>query len=222
MKPKKVSRQFRTGLFITFEGGECSGKSTQSLLLYKALQASGIKSILTKEPGGTKAGCHIRNILLDSKFVLTANTQLLLHVASRCEHLSEVILPALNDGAVVICDRFMDSTVAYQSYGYGISADILNALHKTFANNIKPDITFIMDIKFSTFKSRIQSKHKTSDSDRYEALPDAFHKKVLSGFREIAAKYPKRCVLINADASIDQIFDSVKNYTMNSLTIGQS
>jgi len=206
-----------SSIFITFEGCECSGKSTQSKLLYNWMLENNKKAILTKEPGGTKTSEELRQILLDKTKKLEPKSELLLHVASRIEHVTDVILPALQDKINVICDRFADSTMAYQAYGHQLSVDLAEHLHKTFLNDIQPDITFIFDLKFETFKKRVMEKHLGSNSnDRYETFPEDFHKRVMNGFKKIVQQNPDRCVLIDAnDKSIQDIHKEILHLLSN-------
>lgn len=203
-------------LFITFEGCEGSGKSTQSRLLFDWLQENNIDAILTREPGGTKTAEVIRNLLLDSTIKLEMYSQLLLHYVSRIEHVHDVIAPALAQNKVVICDRYVDSTVAYQHYGYGIDIDLIDSLHKKFLNDLLPDITFVLDIEFAEFEKRMLKKHNSKD--RYEQLPDAFHQKVLHGFRSIAAQNPSRCKVITSSRTVRDVHNAIAELTSNSLT----
>lgn len=208
-----MNQQNQKSLFITFEGGECTGKSTQADLLQKALKRAKINSVITKEPGGTKAGQEIRELLLNSQAKLTTHSQLLLLVAARAQHLHEVILPSLKASKTVVCDRFFDSTMAYQSYAHGVPRHLLGMLHKEFVENIEPDLTFVFDVAFTTFKKRMKAKHaaQPAAADRYESLPDSFHKKVLDGFRNIAAQNQRRCILIDTNKhSEKEVHECVK------------
>jgi len=202
--------------FITFEGCEGSGKSTQSRLLLEWLQDNNIDAILTREPGGTKTAEVIRSLLLDSTIKLEMYSQLLLHYVSRIEHVHDVIVPALAQNKVVICDRYVDSTIAYQHYGYGIDMDLIDNLHKKFLDNLLPDLTFVLDIEFSEFEKRMLKKHNSKD--RYEQLPDAFHQKVLRGFRSVAAQNPSRCKIITSSHTIRDVHSTITNLTSSSLT----
>jgi dTMP kinase len=201
--------------FITFEGCECSGKSTQSRLLYDWLVSTGKQAILTKEPGGTKTADELRQFLLNKEKKLDVRSEALLHIAARIEHVTDVILPSTKLGTTVICDRFADSTLAYQGYGHGMSIDFLKSLHKTLLNDLQPSITFILDIDLDTFKARLKTKHEGSNNnDRYETLPEAFHMKVMNGFREIAKQNPTRCILIDArNKSIEGIHQEILGHT---------
>ncbi|NRA73818.1 MAG: dTMP kinase [Rickettsiales bacterium] len=197
--------------FITFEGCECSGKSTQSRLLYEWFVKNNKKAILTKEPGGTDTADELRSILLDKNKKLDSRSELMLHMASRIEHVVDVILPSLKNGTSIICDRFVDSTIAYQGYGHGLSVDLIKQLHKTFLDDIQPSITFIFDLEFATFQKRVERKHmRLSNDDRYETLSTEFHKRVIRGFKEIAEQNPNRCILIDTNGkSIRTIHEEI-------------
>ena len=197
-------------MFITFEGCEGSGKSTQSRMLFDHLKSQGKEAILTREPGGTEASERFREILLDKHLHLEAQTQLLLHTAARVEHVTQVILPALKDGAIVICDRFIDSTVAYQHYGNGVDVDLIEFLHQKCVHNLMPDKTFILDIDFDEMSIRV--KNRGGASDRYESMALDFHKKVIAGFREIAALNKDRCSLIHSSPNKAETFKSIMEY----------
>lgn len=200
-------------LFITFEGCEGSGKSTQSKILYDALLAEGLQCVHTREPGGTKSAETIRGLLLDKELKLETKSQLLLHFVARLEHIHDVILPSLNQGKIVICDRYVDSTMAYQSYAGEEDPQLVKLLHEKFIDNLMPKITFIMDVPLETSLRRI--KKKQNSSDRYENLDQKFHENIVYGFREIAKNNPKRCIMLDASQSIDVvstiIFDKVSS-----------
>jgi dTMP kinase len=146
-------------LFITFEGCEGCGKSTHSKLLSQFFSKNNINSVLTREPGGTAAAEKMRALLLDQNLSLEHSSELLLHFAARIEHVNNVIIPSLKENNVVICDRFYDSTIAYQHYGHGLNLEVMNQMHKIFLDNITPDITFLLDISDDVF---FQRKHKKS------------------------------------------------------------
>jgi dTMP kinase len=186
-------------LFITFEGCESSGKTTHSRLLFNWLQQNQINALLTREPGGTSTAEQIRTILLDNNTQLNVKSQLLLHFASRIEHVENVIKPALANNKIVICDRFFDSTIAYQHYGHGLDLSFIKKMHKELLDNITPNLTFILNVNFVQYKKRMAKKH--TKNDRYETLSDDYHKKVISGFKKIAAKNPDRCISIDSSDS---------------------
>jgi dTMP kinase len=194
-------------LFITFEGCEGSGKSTQSKLLHKWFLDSKMDTVMTREPGGTKTAEKIRDILLDKDIKLETNSQLLLHFASRIEHCSDIIKPALLAGKNVICDRFLDSTIAYQHYGHGIDINLIYKMHEALLDNIMPDITFILDIGLEKHIQRMEKR--TRNKDRYESLDISFHQKVIEGFRDITKIYPKRCYLIDSSHPVEETHNTI-------------
>jgi dTMP kinase len=191
----------KPGLFITFEGGECSGKTTQSRLLFEWLKAQGREVLLTREPGGTKLGEELRKLALDPTTDINPKTQLLLHLGARIEHVETVILPALTQGYVVICDRFLDSTIAYQHYGHGIDKALILEIHKKWMHNLMPDKTFLLSSNLSLLATRMKDKQ----ADRYESLPEEFHTNVLQGFHQIAVQDKNRFVSIDSSMSIQDI-----------------
>jgi len=192
--------------FFTFEGGEGSGKSTQAKLLQQAFEESGIESIFTREPGGTENAEIIRDLLLHSKADFYPITQLLLHNASRYEHVKDKIIPALRQGKVVVCDRFVDSTMAYQGYGHKLGKKFPALLHNMFMENVIPNLTFILDIDPKIGLERAKSRNQL---DNYEKLDFSFHTRVREGFLEIAKNAPNRCVVISADDSSKAIHQRI-------------
>ena len=191
------------GLFVSFEGIEGTGKTIQSRLLYEYLVKNGYNVILTEEPGGTRIGLKIRDVLLSvENKEITPVTELLLYNASRAQHLKELILPALNEGGIVITDRFSDSTVAYQGYGRGIDSKLIDSLERMVTEDLKPDITLLLDLDAETGLLRNKGINKT---DRLELEDLKFHKKVRDGYLQIAAREPERIKLIDGSGSIEEI-----------------
>ena len=191
------------GLFISFEGIEGTGKTIQSKLLYEHFKKTGYTVILTEEPGGTRIGLKIRDVLLSvENKEITPVTELLLYNASRAQHLKELILPALNEGGIVITDRFSDSTVAYQGYGRGIDLKLIDSLERMVTEGLKPDITLLLDLDAETGLLRNKGINKT---DRLELEDLKFHKKVRAGYLQIAAREPERIKLIDGSGSIEEI-----------------
>ncbi|MBO7245124.1 MAG: dTMP kinase [Alphaproteobacteria bacterium] len=196
------------GLFITFEGGEGSGKSTQIKLLKEYFEKKGKNVVLTREPGGSEGAEEIRHILLkggtdrwDKK------TEILLFLAARRDHLTKKVWPALEKGDVVLSDRFHDSTVAYQCFGYGydakIETDIL-ALYQFISDGFKPDLTIVLDI--APEKGIQRSKARLgNDEQRFEQMDLSFHQNIRQAFLTLARNEPERFIVINADQSIEQI-----------------
>jgi dTMP kinase len=194
-------------MFITFEGGEGNGKSTQSKILYEKLKGSGKKCILTHEPGGTEVGELICKILKsEHSEPISAETELLLFNASRSQLIEQVILPALNDDAIVICDRYTDSTLAYQGYARGLDLETVRKANVLGSHGIVPDLTFFFDMDPKSSFSRIKTK-----LDRIEKESLAFHEKVRKGFKAIVKAEPKRFVTIDASRSIEEISEIIWN-----------
>lgn len=197
----------KKGIFISCEGIEGSGKSTQARLLYEYLKGKGFEVILTEEPGGTQIGLKIREILLSLEYrEISSMTELLLYNASRSQHIQEVILPAIHRGAIVITDRFSDSTVAYQGYGRGIDLNLIDSLDRISTKNLRPDITILLDVDVEIGLKRNTGIQKT---DRLELEDIEFHKKVRKGYLEIAAEEPERIRLIDASAGLEEIYSKI-------------
>ncbi len=202
------------GIFVSFEGIEGTGKSTQARLLSEYLTGKGLRVIKTEEPGGTRISLKIREILLslDSRG-MDHVTELLLYNASRSQHIKEVIMPALERGDVVITDRFSDSTVAYQGYGRDIDLKLIDSLDKISTGGLKPDITILLDIDVETGLRRNKEINK---NDRLEQEDIVFHQKVRSGFIKIAEREPERVKMIDCFDGIDavhkKVVDMVKGF----------
>ncbi len=189
--------------FITFEGIEGSGKSTQTKKLYEFFLNKKLDVILTREPGGCVASEKIREILIDDNIPkLEAKTELLLNFAARLEHVEKLIKPALLQNKTVICDRFFDSSYAYQGSAFGLGFEAVDEIRKNTIGDFKPEITFLIDIPVDLAFSRIDGR---SGNNRYEKLGFDFHQKVRNGFLELAKDNP-RIKIINGDQKIDEIF----------------
>lgn len=202
------------GTFITFEGGEGSGKSVQLRLLAEHLRASGAQVATTREPGGTEIGKEIRRLLVEgSKDKFDEITEILLFYADRRIDLTRVILPALQEGKFVLSDRFNDSTIAYQFYGSGKFADtgIMDMLYQTVAGSLKPDITFLLDIEPRLGLKRSFDKAGTMANKelRFENVDISFHKRLRNGYLQMAAKEPERFVVIDASGSIEEVHAAI-------------
>lgn len=196
------------GVLITFEGGEGSGKSTQVRCLVARLAAAGADVVATREPGGSAAAERIRTLLLtpaDPPF--SPLTEAILHNAARCEHVITLIKPALASGRWVVCDRFADSTLAYQGDGMGVDRQTLLAMQKLVTAGVAPDLTFILDLAVETGLARAARRNPVAD--RYQHLDVAFHRRVREGFLAIARREPHRCVVIDATAAEEVIADQV-------------
>lgn len=181
-------------MFITFEGGEGSGKSTQVKLLAAYFKKLGREVVVTREPGGTETAEKIRDILL-GECKLTPAEQCFLNFAARIDHVETLIKPALKRGAVVICDRFFDSTYAYQGYAQGFSMRTIRSIHKTAIGAFKPDITIILDVDPLVGKKRTT---KRGAQNHYDKEKLEFHQAIRKAFLDIAKKNKKRCVVISS------------------------
>jgi dTMP kinase len=199
----------KKSLFITFEGLDGSGKTTQIKLLYDYLKGKGLDVVTAVEPGGTVIGRKIRKILLDEyNHEMSYKAETFLFLASRAELVSKVISPALSKGRTVICDRFFDSTIVYQGIARGLGVDKILDMSLWATGGIVPDITFLLSIKADKGKKRMDSASKKRD--RMELEKDNFRKKVYQGYLNIAGKYKDRFVVIDGEKKIEDIFEEVK------------
>ena len=194
------------GKFITFEGIEGAGKTTTINMISTFLQENSLDCIVTREPGGTVIGEKIRDILLDNKSKLDDKSELLLMFAARNQHINEVIKPALKDNKWVICDRYIDASLAYQGYGRGIELNTISNLINTYAEDVMPDITFLLDIDVTSAFSRFE---KNREKDRFENLNIDFFEKVRLGYIDIANKNPKRIKVIDAKKNSESIANEI-------------
>ena len=193
------------GKFISLEGVDGSGKTTQLRLLADALAARGIACLSTFEPGGTTLGRQIRQALLrvsDQKVEPLA--ELLLFAAARAQHVSELISPALESGRVVLCDRFIDATVAYQGYGRGIDLELINRLNQLATGGLKPDLTVVLDIPVATGLERAADRMGNGEWNRLDREPVEFHERVREGYEEIAKAEPSRVRVVDASGSEEE------------------
>ena len=195
----------KKGVFITFEGGEGVGKSTQVKILTQSLANKCINVIYTREPGGSEGAEDIRELLVKGGTdKWQPMTEALLHNAARAEHLKSKILPAINDGAWVVCDRYADSTLAYQGYGQGVDKQTLLELHKISTGDFWPDLTIILDGN-KLERAQAREEESSNKEDRYERMGEDFHAKLQNSFRDIAVSNPNRCVLIACEGSIEEM-----------------
>lgn len=200
------------GVFITLEGGEGTGKSTQAKLLQQALAAAGVDAVTTREPGGTPQAERIRQILTHrDSGTFDPMTEALLLFAARREHLVQKIWPSLEGGQWVISDRFADSSRAFQGYGMGLDMNVIESLYKTVAGDFHPDLTFIFDIdpEVGLGRSMQRLQQSAGQEDRYERMGLAFHQRLRNGFLEIAKAFPARCVIIDAAQDVAVIHQQV-------------
>lgn len=196
------------GLFITFEGSEGSGKSTQMELIGQYLKNKKKTVLFVREPGGVEISEKIRGILLDAgNKAMAPSCEMLLYMAARAQLVEEVIAPALNKGKAVICDRFLDSTVVYQGYGHQMDLAFIKKVGTFATRGIKPDLTFIFDIDAKKGLARIKRA-----KDRIEQRAMAYHSRVRAGYLDIAKKEPKRIKVINSDQTIEDIHQQVRQH----------
>jgi dTMP kinase len=197
------------GTFITFEGGEGGGKSTQVKRLAGVLQKQAYNVLLTREPGGATGAELIRGLLLQGDpGRWDGTTEMLLHYAARRDHMAQTVWPALARGQVVISDRFADSTMAYQGFGHGLDRNSIAAVHHASLGDFQPDLTLILDLPVEIGLARALSRPdmaKSSAEDRYERMGKDFHERLRQGFLTIAHENPKRCKVIDASRDIDSI-----------------
>ena len=181
------------GKFITFEGCEGSGKSTQLRLLSEKLSAKGVDFILTREPGGSEIAEEIRKIILNGKYTaMTAECEALLYAAARVQHLREIVKPALDAGKLVICDRYVDSSFAYQGVAHGLGLEFIESINAYALENFTPDLTVFLNIAPADAFVR---KHGADENDRMEQLGMAFHTRVYEGYCRLLEKYPRICAV---------------------------
>ncbi len=197
-------------MFITFEGIEGSGKTTQIKRIGAAMQAKGVSHVITREPGGTSIGQKIRSILLDPQNKeIDPTTELLLYTSDRSQHIMQVIAPALTAGHIVLCDRFFDATLVYQGYARGLDIDKIKALHHLACKGLKPDITFLFDLTPADGLSRAWQEIKNGARDnsetRFEEETLLFHEKVREGYLTLANLEPERFRIIDATHDRDSI-----------------
>ena len=200
------------GRFITFEGGEGCGKSTQVRRLKEALEREGIEVVLTREPGGTWLSEEIRHLIKDQATDAPCDrSELLLFLAARAQLVRNVIRPALEAGKWVVSDRFSDSTLAYQGYGRGLPLDILRTANDFACDGLKPDLTLLLDVAPETAAARMRGREAATNTtaDRIERAGDAFHARLRIGFAELAKAEPGRIVTIDANGTPDEVWEGV-------------
>jgi dTMP kinase len=199
-------------MFITFEGPDGSGKTTQSKLLANYLEAQGKQVLWTREPGGSVIGQKLRTLLLEDKSLkLDPLTELFLFAADRAEHVRSVIKPALALGKIVVCDRYIDSTTAYQSGGRGFDRQMVTTLNLLSTEGLAPDKTFIIDVPSEVGLARVQTQRGVADKFEAEAL--GFHQRVRSMYLNIAQEQAQRCIVIDGTQPIEAIFTQISSHT---------
>ena len=200
------------GKFITFEGGEGCGKSTQVKRLKDALEKDGIRVLLTREPGGTWLSEQIRTLIKDQDTDAPCDrSELLLFLAARAQLVKNVIRPALESGTWVVSDRFSDSTLAYQGYGRGLPLDELRQMNDFACDGLKPDLTLLLEVAPETAASRMRRREAATQTtaDRLELAGDDFHARLRRGFAELAKAEPERIVTIDANGGVDEVWESI-------------
>lgn len=209
------------GIFITLEGGEGAGKSTQISLLADVLRAMGRDVVITREPGGTPEAEKIRDFLVKRDGGnWTPMAECMLLYAARQMHVENLIKPALTQGKIVVCDRFSDSTRAYQSFGHGLPLETIEQIDHLALSGFKPDLTFILDLPVETGLARAGKRMSADQSqeDRFEKLGTGFHERLRQGYLQIAKANPERCIIIDATRSIDQIAADLAKHVQERLT----
>lgn len=209
------------GLFITLEGGEGSGKSTQIKRLKDRLDARGYEVVVTREPGGTPEAETIRNLLVQREGGhWTPMAEILLFFVARTMHVEDLIKPALAAGKIVLCDRFTDSTRAYQSAGHGLPPEKVDGINDLVLEGFAPDLTFMLDIDPAAgLKRSLKANDEggTATEDRFERLDLSFHENLRQGFLDIAAREPERCRVIDAAQGLDEITDEMERAILDKL-----
>lgn len=193
------------GLFITFEGADGSGKTTQLNNVKAFLEQKGFDVVVTREPGALEIGQKIRNILLHHDGIVADRCEMFLFLADRAQHVETFIKPAIEEGKIVLCDRHVDSTIAYQGYGRGQDIQLLKDLNKMAVNGLTPDLTLVFDVSTEVAQERVGS-----EKDRMESAGIEFHKKVRNGYLELQKQECDRIKLVNANNSIEKVFEDTK------------
>lgn len=195
------------GLFITFEGPDGAGKTTQVQKFAEALSQQGYDVLLTREPGGTPISDKVRELILTPEHQeMDDTTEVLLYAASRAQHVHEKVIPSLQNGKIVICDRFVDASIAYQGYGLGIPVEEVEQINRFATSGLVPDRTYMLDVPVAEGKARLLAR---SGLDRIEQKGEAYHERVREGFRTLAAQHPERIRVVNAYRSIEVIADEI-------------
>lgn len=209
--------EFKKGYFITFEGADGCGKTTQIELLDKFLKEKGLKTLVTLEPGASDLGKDLRQILLHYEKPVSDEAEMFMYLADRAQHAQMIIKPALEDKKIVLCDRYTDSTVAYQGYGREGDIEQINILNKIATKGLKSDLTILFDVESEIAQSRLG---KTKD--RLESQGMEFHKKVRKGYLELAKQEPQRIKVIDANKSINEVWHDVKKIVEELLGLWKS
>ncbi|HXW51319.1 MAG TPA: dTMP kinase [Candidatus Acidoferrales bacterium] len=197
-------------MFVTFEGIEGAGKTTQVRLLHEALEATTIPFVFTREPGGTPLGEKIRELLIDPLGQMSPEAEALLLSASRAELVDKVIEPALREGRLVVCDRFWDATIAYQGYGRKLPIDALMQLTMFAARRLSPDLTFLLDVPLEVSRRRLRGR----DADRLENEAAVFHERVAAGYRLLSAAEPERFVVLDGTLPQEALAATIRTHVL--------
>ncbi len=206
--------ELKKGFFITFEGADGCGKTTQIKLLNEWLNKKNYKTIVTLEPGATDLGKNLRQILLHYEKPVSDEAEMFMYLADRAQHAQMIIKPALEDKTIVLCDRYTDSTVAYQGYGRNGNIEKINTLNEIATKGLKSDLTLLFDVESEIAQSRLG---KTKD--RLESQGIQFHKKVRNGYLELAKQNPERIKIIDANKTIEEVFSDVQKIIGELLSI---
>jgi dTMP kinase len=202
-------------MFITFEGPEGSGKSTQLPLLAQFLEESGLSVVRTREPGGTKIGDQIREVLVRmDNTELHPRTEILLFLAARAQLVEELIIPSLNQGKIILCDRYGDSTLAYQGYGHGLDLETLRAMLQFATGGLKPDLTILLDVDVMTGLKRKKIKEEWNRLDAFEL---SFHERVRAGYHMLAGQDPERWKIVDATQDPDQVQKEIRGLVLDAI-----
>ena len=214
MLNKLISQSTKSkGLFITFEGGEGVGKTTQINLLKSYLLNINYKVVCSREPGGTVEGEQVRKLLVSgSSKTWDPMSEALMFNASRRQHINKIILPSLDKGNIILCDRFFDSTIVYQGYAGSIEQSILKDLHKKFCYNLYPDLTFFLNLDASLGLKRTRKRSDYKEENRFENFGLDYHNKISKGFNNLANNNKERIITIDASQSIEQISKNIINF----------
>ena len=207
-QPEPPSAPGHPGRFITFEGIEGSGKTTQIQLLSEHLEERGIEHILTREPGGTPIGDQVRRLVLNPSYTdMTPACELLLYAAARAQHLDQVIRPALLENRLVLCDRYVDATLAYQGYGRGLTLDLIRRLHALDVLALRPSATLLFDVdaRFALERARDRDQSRSEDESRFEQENLAVHERVRAGYLDLARHEPRRFKIVDARGTRDEV-----------------
>ncbi|PRA02940.1 dTMP kinase [Arthrobacter sp. MYb229] len=202
------------GLFIVFEGGDGAGKSTQVAMTRQWLENRGARVATTREPGGTQIGEKLRSLVLEHGHGdIDSRTEALIYAAARAAHVQQLIAPKLAEGTHVICDRFVDSSLAYQGMGRSLGFSAVSAINDFATTGLKPDATIILDIPAADGRARrIAASGGVEDSDRLESEPDDFHERIRGAFLELAAKDPRRYLVVDATGSVEQLQQEITTH----------